>query len=177
MEYLAETFFPKLFDKEDKPIFVENGIVLDNIDASRFVILYSAILPMMGISNLETRFLEKTINEGLFITYDIKKDDFDINLLSLSFTNLLDWINVFKNNYNTEFYNAFKKEMARIATNGSLHQPYVNISMESCSVILGLVYGIRILDLINAVLSVLNENDFQLLIDFDFSSNFYKKYL
>jgi len=177
MEYLAETFFPKLFDKDGKPIFVENGIVLENIDANRFVILYSAILPMMGINNLETRFLEKAINEGLFLSYDIKKDDFDLNLLSLSFGNLLDWINVFKNNYNTEFYNAFKKQMARIATNGSLHLPYINISMESCAVILGLVYGIRILDLINAILSVLNEEDYQLLINFDFSSNFYQKYM
>lgn len=61
------------------------------------------MVPLDRLKDLETRFLEKIINEGLFLTYNVNKDDFDLSLLSLSFDKLLEWINNFKNIFNSIF--------------------------------------------------------------------------
>ncbi|MEJ2105431.1 MAG: hypothetical protein P8X47_12795, partial [Ignavibacteriaceae bacterium] len=145
-------------------------------DALVALLIY-ILVPLDRLKDLDTRFLEKVINEGLFLTYNINKDDFDLTLLSLSFDKLLEWINNFKNIFNSIFYEAFRKEMARISTDGSLHQSFVHISMESCGFINGLIYGIRIYDLAKSLLAVLEKNDFQPLISFDFSDNYLQKYL
>ncbi len=177
IEYLAKTFFPLLLDKRGKALFLERGIVLDRIEATRIVLIGLIILPMMRLNNLETRFLEKVINEGLFLAYDVIKDDFDINLLSFSFVKLLEEINDFKNVFNKEFYDVFNKEMAKIGTDGSLHRPSINISMQSCAVIMRLAHGIRIYDLIETILLVLKTKDSKSLVNFDFSWNYYLKYV
>jgi len=176
MEYLAETFFPRLWDKNNKPLFVDRGIDLEKIEANRLALIH-IIVPLTRLKDLETRFLEKVINEGLFLTYNVNKDDFDLSLLSLSFDKLLEWINNFKNIFNSNFYETFRKEMAKISTDGSLHNSFINISMESCGFIMGLVYGIRIYDLTKSIFSVLEKNDLQPLINFDFSDNYHLKYL
>lgn len=176
MEYLAATFFPKLWDKKNNPLFIERGIDLEQKDASRLALIYT-LIPIDRLKDLETRFLEKVIADGLFLKFDLDKDDFDFTLISLSFDKLLEWITNFKNIFSSNFYEIFRKEMAKISTNGSLHNSFVNISMESCGFIMGLISGIRILNLSKSLLAALEKNDLTDLINFDFSENFYLKYL
>ncbi|MBK7379641.1 MAG: DUF4062 domain-containing protein [Ignavibacteriales bacterium] len=176
VEYLAKTFYPKLWDKNNNPLFLDRGIDLEKIEATRLAFIY-IMVPLDRLKDLETRFLEKIINEGLFLTYNVNKDDFDLSLLSLSFDKLLEWINNFKNIFNSIFYETFRKEMARISTDGSLHHSFINISMESCGFIMGLIYGIRIYDLAKSLLSMLENDDLQPLLNFDFSENYLQKYL
>jgi hypothetical protein len=177
IEYLSVTYFPRLFNKNKEPLFVNNGIQIENIEANRLILIYTMILPVIGLDKLETRFLERVINEGTFLSFNVVENDYDINHLSSSMTKLLEWINNFKYIFSSNIYKDFQTEMARIATNGSLHHSSINISMQSCSVISGLAHGIRIYNLIEALLLVLKENNFQLLTEFDFSSSYYLKYL
>lgn len=177
VEYLAATYFPKLFNKNKEPLFVDKGIQLENIEANRLILIYTMILPMIELDKLETRFLERVINEGTFLIFSVIENDYDISLLSSSMTKLLEWINAFKYIFNSNLYKDFQTEMARIATSGSLHSTSINISMQSCTVITGLAHGIRIYNLIEALLLVLKDNDFHLLTEFDFSYSYYLKYL
>lgn len=176
MEYLTKTFYPKLWDKNNNPLYIHRGIELEKIEAIRLALIY-IMVPLDRLKDLQTRFLEKAINEGLFLTYNVNKDDFDLSLLSLSLDKLLEWINNFKNIFNSNFYETFRKEMARISTDGSLHHSSINISIESCGFIMGLIYGIRIYDLAKSLLLVLEKNDLHPLVSFDFSDNYLIKYL
>ncbi len=178
MEYLAVTFYPKLFNKKNEPLFIDNkGITIPQLDATRLTLIYTMVLPQLSFKGMNTRFLEKAIDEGIFLSYNVNKDDYDINLLSLSFTKLLEFINILKNIFNTDFYKVFEKEMAKISTDSSLHEQFVHMSVESAGVILSLVRGIRIYELIDTILEVLENNNLQSLSTFDFSEKYFLKYL
>lgn len=177
MKYLAKTYYPKFFDKKNNLLFIENGIILDKTDANRLALIFSIILPYSNVNNLETRFLNKAIDEGLFLSYSNINDDYDSNLLSHALLKLLDWINSLKNIFTSEFYEKFKKEMAIISTDHSLFNSSVHISMESCAFILGLLNGERIFELSNALISALDKDDYKLLNSFNFSDLHYYQYL
>lgn len=167
-KYLADTFDPIISDTIGKSSFVDTGIRIEQKDAQRSSFIYTILLPMMGIKDLKTRFLEKSIYEGLFLTYDVNIDNFDINLMSFSLEKLLEWIDIFRGIVTSKFNDIFRKEMAKIS---SLKEPFIYISAESSTFLMGLIKGNDIFNLIEVVLAILNGNNPELLNNFDFKES------
>lgn len=177
LESIARKFFPRLFDEEGNPLIGKKDLIISG-DEVGFLLVYITIFPMQkGLRDLKIQILERAILDGIFLDFDVYSDDFNPNYLTFAMEKLLEWIKVFRNIFDTEFQKEFQKELARISTDGSAYLSNIKLSMYSAGFILGMADGVRIQGLIDCILDVLKNNNYQSLLEFDFSDKFYIKYL
>jgi hypothetical protein len=176
LDYYRTNYFPRLCSPDGKVHIPSLGLTISGAEIGDLV-THSLIYPIAaGLNDIETRVLEKVLTEGLFLKYDVQKHDFDSTALSLSLENLRERILNFKNIFDTEIYKHFTDELTRIATDGSAFKASVQLSLQTCGVILALGRGARIPELISHVLKALEQRDYSGLIDFDFSDQDLYKY-
>lgn len=168
-DYFKDKYKSRIMDKDKKPLFIDNPFRVTDEEFG-FLWLYSCIIPIqIGFRDIKTSILDKVIDEGIFLNFNLDKADFDVSLLSLSLEKLSNWLGYFKNVFTTDIYQKFTEEMNKIAYSGQARQPLINLSVTAAGIITIFINDYRIPYLISAVLDVLKNNDFKKLIEIDFS--------
>ncbi|GJQ61023.1 MAG: hypothetical protein SCALA702_00760 [Melioribacteraceae bacterium] len=176
-ECIARDYYPKLFSSDGTPTIDIDGIEISGNEVGRLM-FYGVLYPLQkGLKKVETVVLEKVIYEGIFLKFNIKKNDFESTLFVSALEKLLEWLKIYNNLYSTDFYDIFHKEITSLSTDGSAHKDSVRLSMHATGFILGMSNSVRIYELLNILEKVIDNGEFDLLLEFDFSDKFYMKYL
>jgi hypothetical protein len=145
------------------------GVSFNKRDINTIVLSETIIMPEMIIDSLGTRFLAKVIDQGLFWEFNVTENEFVNCQKSKAIQYLFEKIEKVKKILQNSFADNWKKELAKIATNGSLHSESVDISFESFIILCGRGDVYKIFCAIDIILEFLKNDNLIPLQNYDFS--------
>lgn len=138
---------------------------------------YTLLEPMTkNLRNLQTRILQRVVDDGLYLQYNIDEASFTHNFFSIVLEKLFEMIRNYVTWYDSPIYSDFSKDFSRIMTDGSGRLESFPLPTNIAAAIIIQSKAARIYDLIVCVLDFLENGNTQVLLDFDFSLDYIKKY-
>ena len=169
LDILKEKFESRLIDENNNLLFPNNQFYTTDKEFG-VLWLHSFIIPLqIGLKYIKTSILNKVVDEGTYLKFDISSGEFKINLLSLALEKISVKLNDFRDMFSAEVYKEFYEELNKIAYSEKVNQPKIYFSVTVAGVLLNIIKSHKIPHLIDAILDALKNDDYQKLIDFDFN--------
>ncbi len=170
LKIIAKKYGIKFINKDGKSLIGIDKIKINGSDIGE-IFLFTQMLPsQLGFNKLNNSILKKIIIEGIYLTFDINKNDYSTNLLTYALDKLDDWIDKFKEFFNSDLYKRdFSRDMAILSTDGSSHLPEISIPMSVAGTLLMFSRNYRIKNLLECILELIEENNIDPLKNFNFS--------
>lgn len=153
----------------------------DNIDfpgSEILGLLYYTTLnqSILHLRNLNTSILNRVINEGEYLTFNLQKNEFSSNELIYALEKLYEMIRSLTVFHKSEIFTNFTKDLAKLVSDGSGYKDQIKLPISVAVTILMYSNGARIFDLIEGILQYIEEENTSPIKTFDYSVDYIKKY-
>jgi len=170
--YYKERLYPQLISIYDDVLLGRATYSITGAEISN-LLLYAIIFPQMKKTyNLSTSILEKVLDEGFFLRYEVSRDEYETTPIHFGLQKLLEWILNFKKLTSSTPFSEFTKEISILSSNGSAHNDTISLSKNAAVCIMALKVANRIPDLIKLVLEYFKTNDDSKIKKFDYSDKY-----
>jgi hypothetical protein len=135
------------------------------------ILMYSYMYPLMKVSKskIEISALENATTEGMYLSYNVTKGEYEESLLSFALKRLYGNLSSLKEFFKSEMYLNFEKEILTISTDGTLKKEFVTFSARSACAIFILCLYDKVPILIQAILNAIELNDQKALLAYNFT--------
>lgn len=176
--------FHVVAENYSKYVVNERGFIKTPPDSNMFpgeelVWLFNYVLlePMnKNLRNLQTRILQRVVDDGLYLQYNVDSASFSHDYFSTVLEKLFEMIRNYVTWYDSPIYSDFSKDFSRIMTDGSGRLETFPLPTNIAAAIIIQSKAARIYDLIVCILDFLENGNTQEILDFDFSLDYIKKY-
>ncbi len=176
LEIIAIKYGSRMINNDGKSLIGLDNIEIAGSEIGDIFFYTVMILIQSGLKNLNTKILERIINEGVYLIYSTDTHDYSSNRLIYALEKLHEWITNLKEFFETDVYRRFSVEMSQLSTDGSSHLPTVMLPLNLAGTLLFLSQNSRIKDLIDCIFELLDNSNIEPLTKFDFSDVFLTRY-